>query len=220
MKARPILFSPPMVRALLDGRKTQTRRPIKPQSLIGNDGSLDVSGMTPSMVRKVNHDLPEHFGAKYFCPFGKVGDLLWVRETFWNYGAFDSYYGFIRSKRVAYCASDSEPIDGLTLYREWRKTPSIHMPRWASRLTLRITDIRVERVAQIADNDAVSEGLQRGYEGFHVEDGKFFNVRPAFAFRNLWDSINEKLGFGWNANPWVWVLDFEVIHKNVDEVIE
>lgn len=206
-----------MVRALLDGCKTMTRRLVKPQpphwewNLHKND--------------RLNIKWPGGGWAR--CPYGQPGDLLWVRETF---KAFNKdrvhfkadYAGTTRKENTKH---------GLS----WK--PSIHMPRWASRLTLKITDVRVERVQDITDEDAKSEGAK--FYG-HIDIDKFHKEgfrdpprwslvtpnttaqclsTPKWAFANLWNSINEKRGLGWDANPWVWVVEFEVIKQNVDEYI-
>ena len=218
MNARPILFNADMVRALLDGSKGQTRRPINlnrlPVDFIGGKGD-DVNNPENWGYEDPNGEWallkcqnPES-GYSYQIPslFGQIGDLLYVRETFWNYGGHDSHHGFCRSKKVAYCATDDEPKDGLTLYKEWRKTPSIHMPRWASRLTLKITDIRVERVQHITQNDAVAEGWPGCIPNI---------ISPNSWYADLWNSLYNN----WNDNPWVWVVEFEVIKQNVDSLEE
>lgn len=175
MADRPILFSAPMVKALLDGRKTQTRRILKPQP-IGFDW----------------YDLK--------CkPRFKVGDRLWVRET-WNnaIGSSDEPY---------FKATVAEDTDWTAEERAnlvWR--PSIFMPRWASRLTLTVTDVRVERLQDISEEDAIAEGVPAGLEHIHGPGG----------YRDIWETIN---GAGsWAANPWVVAITFDVLNQNIDEV--
>lgn len=180
-KASPILFSGPMIRALLDGTKTQTRRVCKVESL--------QNGMITPRAGYSPRSPESHAG---YCPYGQPGDLLWVRET-WGLWANDGL-----PQPVFYRADYPAPDD--TVLPKWR--PSIHMPRWASRLTLRITDVRVERVQDITLADACDEGCELPEQ-----------------FLPLWDSINAKCGFGWDANPWVWALTFEVIQANVDDVL-
>ena len=180
MKERPILFSGPMVRAILDGRKTMTRRVMKPQP----------------------EDYPYHHGLAVYrvakkCTYGVPGDLLWVRET-WASDVDGCPAG------LSYRADHLDPRgDGPANPMRWR--PSIFMPRWASRLTLRITSIRVERVQDITEADARAEG-------FKDVAGKYARGDEArIWFAELWDDINAKRGFGWDANPWVWVVGFEQV---------
>lgn len=176
MSEHPILFSGPMVRAILAGQKTMTRRVVNGEAL---------KWLTPDTF-------PPAFVADWngLCPYGVPGDLLWVRE------AFMPRPGFERVSRPHYRADDDRP--------EWRGLwkPSIHMPRWASRITLRVTDVRVERVQEITEGDAVREGVQA-----IPEAPASLTDRTAFA--SLWDSLNAKRGHGWDVNPWVWVVSFE-----------
>lgn len=187
MKVRPILFSGSMVRALLDGSKAQTRRPVKPQPPAYIDS--DMPGLRSLKQRP--------------CPHGQPGDLLYVRETWSAYGAFAAY----GTGRVSYRADEDQQPQGLP----WK--PSIHMPRWASRLTLRITDVRVERLNEISEADAEAEGAE---PILVPPDGG--SDPHAQGFCELWNSINGPEA--WDKNPWVWVVCFEVIHANVDQVIE
>lgn len=188
MKLRPILFSTAMVRALLDGRKTQTRRVI-----VEPDSYGCLTGDCP-------HDHKDECAESMrgFCPYGVPGDLLWVRETF-------AYW----SKTTAAYRSGGPCSDGEVrqFYTPTRWRPAIHMPRWASRLTLRLTDVRVQRVQEITEDDAIAEGIPRAYPIAKVE------------FQDLWDDINAERGYPWPSNPWVWALSFEVIKQNVDAYI-
>jgi hypothetical protein len=206
MIARPILMSAPMIRALLEGRKTQTRRIAKHPSryaqieFLGGGGKdspdwndpqcwgyADEDGIYYTLTGKPGDDICP-------CPFGRAGGLLWVREAHavWDDG-------------VVYRASNPE-CDGIT-----RWVPSIHMPRWASRLTLELTDVRVERLQDISEADAVKEGFAEG------KPVKYFETATD-QFRRLWESIN---GEGsWHENPWVWVLAFKVHKCNVDALME
>jgi len=234
---RPILFSAAMVRALLDGRKGQTRRIVKPQpshivTMVGADDrptgeyGLVLDAECPRVIQQFTR-----------CPYGVPGDRLWVRE----------------SGKIARDAYDVDPALGKDLWRDvgWvhaadgalvqRETlstalaplsqwigdcaligrPSIHMPRWASRLTLTITDVRVERLQDISEADARAEGITAYPDGFHWEP----NPEPSFcrligrtaklAFLGLWEEINGRESV--DANPWVWVLSFDVERRNVDE---
>lgn len=197
MKARPILFNAYMVRALLDGRKTQTRRVMKPQP-----ESLAATGDLSRAINKMRLSYIKHNK----CPYGQPGDLLWVRETW----ASTEQVG--EDATIVFRATDPDWAD----FKGWKWKPSIFMFRKSSRLTLKITDVRVERVKNISNDSAIAEGIQPGYEGWHVSEGSFFNAEsPRQSYRLLWDSINDS----WDYNPWVWVVEFEVIHKNIDEVL-
>jgi hypothetical protein len=194
MKERPILFSGPMVRAILDGRKTMTRRVVRLSAgeiaHEGGDGSLHAVANTTGgcCVERVIQ-----------CPYGVPGDLLWVRETW----ATTEQAGVHPSDaEILYRATDPDWVtwDG------WRWRPSIFMPRWASRLKLRITSVSVERVQEITEEDAMREGVNA--ESVSTQPG-IYSYRAPFAA--LWDDINAKRGFGWDANPWVWVVGFEQV---------
>jgi hypothetical protein len=180
---RPILFSGAMVRAILDGRKTQTRRIVKPQpEYAQRDGRL-------LRLEEINPDLWPTATARLLpsCPYGAPGDRLWVRETWRRAQDGVLYYRA--------CTGD-DSFDG----NAWK--PSIHMPRAYSRITLEITSVRVERVQDIGPGDAYAEGISEVYPEHAV-----------FAFRRLWDSINAERGYGWDANPWVWVVDFQRVEE-------
>jgi hypothetical protein len=209
IRERPILFSGPMVRAILGGRKTQTRRVI--------------TEINPAYVER--HKADDHWGAE--CRHGNVGDRLWVRESYryfhesgWHDGDLEDYLvdqeharpeadlrvGMRRDnergglvERVTYLHETTAIEDDHNL-RHYRRRPSIHMPRWASRLTLDITGVRVERVQDISEADAIAEGCFDEKE----HDGSL----PSEVFRALWDSLNAPRGYSWTANPWVWVVEF------------
>lgn len=230
MKARPIIFSAAMVQALLAGRKTQTRRVIKnPINKIhwGGEPKKLFADWALSYLKTFN----EETGTVYFevqsevddtttcstkCPFGGVGDLLWVREVW-------------RVEKALDCDKPSEiephmPVDyaadGTEQNRHWNwmhpafagkwRTP-LFMPRWASRLTLEITGVRVERVQDISEADAIAEGC-RGYRmdtGLEWADMERW-VEPEEEYAQLWDSLHGKdPAHAWAANPWVWVLEFK-----------
>ena len=182
MKEHPILFNGEMVRRLLDGRKTQTRRVIKPQpeeQLLFAESCGFSAWVSPSL------NLDE--GAMRCCPYGVPGDRLWVRETW-----FQGYATVYRADYPGDQAGPSgDPAD------KWR--PSIHMPRWASRITLEVTGVRVERVQDISIGDAYAEG---------ISDGNWLS--PVEKFILLWDGIYAKRGYSWESNAWVWVVEFEV----------
>lgn len=190
MKERPILFKDEMIRAILEGRKTQTRRVVKlPKNHVWGSFSVD----------------------KLRCPYGKPGDRLWVRET-WRHidgGVMCDAAGGVID------AFEPETIyraDRKNLNRRWK--PSIHMPRWASRIMLEITGVRVERLRDISYQDAQAEGVQTETADpwfYHISTERnvydFAADEPQGSFRKLWESIN---GAGsWNKNPWVWVVEFK-----------
>lgn len=194
---RPILFKSEMVQAILAGRKTQTRRIVKQKSFKGEGVH-------------VNN-----------CPYGQIGDQLWVRETFtqgYDMTLLEGEGDDMNAVSIIYKA------DGKELYRECPEEiaenwgdwscdgegdpvfkPSIHMPRWASRILLEITDIRVERLNDISEADAKAEGCCYG-KGGGVPD---LAVSPEDHFPTLWESINGT--DSWAANPWVWVVEFKVV---------
>lgn len=214
MKERPILMSAPMVRALLAGTKTQTRRVVKPQP-------VDYPAMKPESrggrkwVFMAQSDKPGYAFATsdVNCPYGHPGDRLWVRET-WSADphiddswASTEWNGCGRKVREIpdrfhhprFCNYAAD-----WLHEQIRWTPSIRMPRWASRITLEIVAVRVERLHDISEGDLAAEGIQEIIDAGVDHDGY-----PRDAYRSLWESIN---GPGsWAANPWVWVLEFRRI---------
>jgi hypothetical protein len=264
-RERPILFSGEMVRALLDGRKTQTRRVVKGvmrvrlwQSVCGDGPFANVVARAGTYLAYANDhgavsvtaDNGELLGVKpgefeWCCPYGVLGDRLWVRETHivgWPCDAGDLQQfdedGNERPRHVWYRATPT-PAGGYTsqlgaFIDHWADDdgnlveripwkPSIHMPRWASRITLEITEVRVQRVQEISFEDAIAEGVQRDIIpacGDHPNLECWVNgpppahahVIPEAAFRELWDSINAKRGFGWEVNPWVWAITFKTVN--------
>jgi len=209
MKERPILFSAPMVRALLAGTKTQTRRVVKmkPHHQIEE---RDDGTPWPWM-----HDGERNADSWLACPYGQPGDRLWVRETWqgpllqefeidadpdWHYASHLHQY-----QNPEHCeyAADGGPKPEYTdaddvMRQGWR--PSIHMPRWASRITLEVTGVRVERLQGISEADAIAEGVRNS---LHLPGGRFAREN----FEHLWWTIN---GDGsWESNPWVWVIEFK-----------
>jgi hypothetical protein len=249
MKERPIIFSGPMVRAILDGRKTQTRRVVKQAFGQCGDGMGPVARVcepcTESGFRAVYTDdmdpgwkplrLPGRHG--FPCPYGVPGDRLWVRETWapgWTYGGA-CHCVFYRSDGSGWIGDSDHPVTavsrgefGLTeggpscsapSRTKWR--PSIHMPRWASRITLEVTDVRVERVRSISASDALAEGSYLGKcpclsdrpprDYFDAAFQQHWCHVHGDEFTRLWDSINASRGYGWNTNPWVWAVEFRVL---------
>lgn len=230
MKERPILFSGEMVRAILDGRKTQTRRTMNPQpehaQLYEYKGKEIYDGENRRWCWK-NHvgvdsweDITGQLGSE--CTYGQPGDRLWVRETFgctiWDGPGIKNGRKPQHGDPILYRADPASaaqwgaglPSQGGFLWR-----PSIFMPRWASRITLEVTEVRVERVQEISPEDVLAEGIKRGTDGSWLGplDGfpDFPYAHAHEAFSALWDSINAKRDggkFAWEANPYVWRLSF------------
>lgn len=192
IRERPILFSAPMARAILEGRKTQTRRVFK-RAIDGDEVAGSVhpaaeSGWIAWFPGNVSAEkTKELYRIGIPCPHGLPGDKLWVRETHW----------INKEEHIVAYRADGEMPDHMD--EPWR--PSIFMPRWASRLTLEITDIRVERLQDISEEDAKAEGVGLS------------NIMSSYQrdFQFLWNSINAKRGFGWDVNPWVWAVSFRRI---------
>lgn len=237
MKERPMIFNAEMVRAILDGRKTQTRRIMKNQPVL-NGNLYEVFGAAWSKGVTSVPAVPGH-SLSTRCPFGEVGDRIWVRETFQGplipEDELSEFLGANPDKfeSPAYCeyAADGGPrpeyVDADDNTRHgWR--PAIHMPRWASRITLEITGVRVERLNDISHDDAGREGIHtevwdqtvvaRNYAAedeffqfwsesmpHYVEMNELFRV----SFHSLWQSIYGEES--WQANPWVWVIEFKRI---------
>jgi len=216
MSERPILFSSPMVRAILDGRKTQTRRIVKPQPMLSD--TLVYYNELLGEWRWINERIDE--GGALRCPYGGVGDVLWVREAFHTSPHFGCLY------RADY--DDGALLPKVAAHGGWK--PSIYMPRSLSCIDLEITGIRVERLQGISREDAIAEGIepthidslgrqqwrvyphQDGTPGEEVAAyvGRPTTSRPIDSYKSLWLSIN---GPGsWDANPWVWVIEFKVMN--------
>lgn len=216
MKERPILFSAPMVRAILEGRKTQTRRVIKCNLHEFQLWIANQSGKNPNI--------------KNVCPYGEIGDQLWVRETFCLENTYE-YHGEIHPpndrpyKHVIPLHYEEEEYFLIPHYKadgecdilfddghgdlknKWK--PSIHMPRWAGRINLLIKNIRIERLQDISEQDALSEGVKDPLIGteFASPYGADYHAGPCTWFAILWNKINGSNA--WAANPWVWVIEFE-----------
>ncbi len=213
MKERGILFSAPMVRSLLDGSKRQTRRICKPAATL----TEVVAVQDPSeRGQRPPYYTPGWFGdtdgeVQFFSPYGQPGERLWVRET--HRPIFGQTCGLIA---VDYRADPREKWerlgDQIDAPTKW--IPSIHMRREYSRILLEITGVRVERLQDISDADAVAEGIRRigeGFERWHPDpaDTEYTGTTkdPVLGYRGLWEFIN---GAGsWDANPWVWVVTFK-----------
>ncbi len=242
MKERPILFSGPMVRAILEGRKTQTRRVVKPQPPFGCEYGIngaeshalcskigDVACWVPPTGKSVDNRL--------LCPYGQPGDRLWVKETFWiddfNFypkGRLPKTWPPELDENALIYAADGSCCqqlgececegNGATL------RPSIFMPRWASRITLEIVRVRVERLQEISEDDAKAEGIESHpppeerygwkYYGKELERLNQWTLNPRWSYESLWESINGK--GSWDANPWVWVVEFRRINTDGKEL--
>ena len=210
MKERPIIFNGEMVRAILAGRKTQTRRVI--------------NGAEPGFVFKAFNrvrayfDYDSGYGSKMWhfdkkCPYGQPGDRLWVREAaqYKRYGGLWEAFDHAEAQ-VTYVADKISEFYMLVkddkINFQSAKRPSIHMPRWASRISLDVTSVRVERVQDISEGDAQAEGVSKDCPIGHIPT---YEAAPyTYAFSQLWESINAKRGFGWDVNPWVWVVEFKI----------
>ena len=200
MKEHPIIFNESMVRAVLDGRKTQTRRVIAtpPYEVWDHGGSIRVT-----RPRKFSDEYCRLHPAD--CPYGESGDVLWVRETWSDYNDLLFYKASYQGNSI----------------KKWK--PSIHMPRSAARIFLEVKRIRVGQLQDISEKDAESEGVI--FEGYSSVFGESINSEfwstgiqdlpfsrtPKKSFENLWNHINAKNGYPWDSNPWVWVIDFEKV---------
>jgi hypothetical protein len=200
MKEHPILFSAPMVRALLDGSKTQTRRVVKPQPEAEHGGEpyWFVGGYRAWRARGCTDSIRSGSHNEIACPYGKPADRLWVRETHMDLGACYLYRADAAAEQERAIVAPRQP---------WR--PAIHMPRAASRITLEITGVRVERLQDISPEDCWAEGIQEMRDAGDENGELRGSVRQDY--QALWESIN---GPGsWDANPWVWVVEFKRLEQ-------
>jgi len=222
MREHPLLMKGPLVRATLEGRKTQTRRPVKPwlgrnpplwSRLLNQDGKPDFDWGELLYYGQDEDSLRHGFGfddsghgdtendAWLASPMGQADDRLWVRET-WAAAMYDA-------KSPADCLYRADDNRGVEDIAEVKWTPSIHMPRWACRLVLPLVSVRVERVQDITEEGAKAEGLRRTENGW-TDGASGYDVTSArMAFQELWASIYGEAS--WDANPWVWVAEWEDI---------
>lgn len=216
-RERPILFNREMVRAVLDGRKTQTRRIMNPQPEFEqgyeapHEHEIGIFWKDEESLDSIEHLIS-------LCPYGKPGDELWVRETWQTWCEFDhlSPGKLPEDADIQYPATCDHWVS--------KERPSIHMPRWASRIQLKITNVRVERLLDISEQDALAEGIARstrrvlgGHETIYkdyVDVGHYFHS-PKKSFESLWVSINGP--DSWDSNPYLWVIQFEKIEKSLSE---
>ncbi len=228
MKETGIIMSGNHPKLVIDGLKTKTRRTQGLEVLnIHNDPNdwvyLYPKPSSPNHYFRFDNNL-EPIQIK--CPYGQVGDRLWVRETHYRWGHWVRngitetgrqkwvFWADGNGKGVCYLDNPPAliPVDRTVI--GWNKRPSIHMPRWASRITLEITEVRVERVQDIiqSDRDMVAEGIPLiTYDNNRTDWGEM-----SMKFLDLWDSLNAKRGYGWEVNPWVWVINFKVVENGED----
>ena len=198
MKERPIIFSTPMVQAILDGRKTQTRRVVKQKLSSPTAHQIELE---QGFIRDRGQNLKP-----IKCPYGKPGDRLWVRETFcvWSYDNNDVWY---KASPISSQGWHNETLKNNG--KKWK--PSIHMPKKYARIWLEIVGVRVERVQDISDVDAMAEGVKSNICLASLEEPDYREeIGYRYAFSVLWDSINgKKEGCSWADNPWVWIVEFK-----------
>lgn len=222
MQERPIVFNADMIRAILEGRKTQTRRPlIKARDEAGTWAGAVLpaaeSGWIawwPGTEPGLSEFTKRAYRVGFPCPYGQTGDRLWVRETWAPCG--DGGAVWYRAGVPAYRAGRWDgrswepfsPIYGLPIPRDIRWKPAIHMPRWASRLTLEVTDVRVQRLQEITDEAAAAEGVT-AWRDTHPNHATTYVPE----FRLTWDAIYAKRCLDWDAAPWVWAITF----RRIDE---
>jgi hypothetical protein len=236
MKERPILFSAPMVRAILDGTKTQTRRVAPINDLTIKPQGDDIVTWAVSFSKTVKGVFASYSGGKFtdeqarriiasqFCPYGQPGDRLWVRETWMDLrgtGVEHRPTPASALQRYAYAADTPRGSYGDEARKEyglkWR--PSIHMPRAVSRINLEVTGVRVERLQDISEADALAEGIEHdqdisrgniiGWRDYLDRGGKCGTAKGSY--QSLWAAINGQSS--WDANPWVWVVEFKATNQ-------
>ena len=234
MAIKPILFNTEMVRAILDGRKTCTRRSVSSRQFLGmlpdkcKNAAPDEFLKGTRMMFKPYCDMTdaELIMTAYKAPYKyEPGDILYVRETVWQkIGYYLDIDGETKPSwynEFKYVASDEKPETGWNY--SWAKRPSIHMPKEAARIWLKVTDVKVERLQEITEDGAKAEGAKQCYEQINTienkpvtylaEDYKGYYV---LGFKSVWNSTIKKADidrYGWNANPWVWVIEFERCEK-------
>lgn len=193
MKERPILFNGQMVRAILEGRKTQTRRVVKARGWKGP--KVDPLLSACSLMHLTGESVQSQMARK--CPIGQPGDKLWVREA-WEPHSMG---------KCLYRADGEDQVNSIgSTWHKWK--PSIHMSRQASRIDLLVKTVRAENLQSISEADAWKEGIRATTQSVSRYVGEGVDL-----FVGLWDSINRDRGFGWDTNPWVWVVEFEMLSK-------
>lgn len=214
VKDTPLLFTAPLVRAILDGRKTQTRRLFKLPSWAEWDTGPGRGEATGDILPKDPKNRGWYHIEELVSPYGSDGDRIWVRETCRAHELNSGLDGVLYPADDKFIPIDDtqESVDRWIVLNSYRgqkgaKVPAIHMPRWASRITLEITDVRVQRLQEISEADAEAEGIDFLRSVPDVDE----TLDARGLFRCLWDGINEVSGNGWEANPWVWALTFRHI---------
>jgi len=217
MKERPIIMGAESVRAILEGRKTQTRRVIDPHKY--NIGGWDMPRTKEDM--EAGYPFAENADGDFvsvvdWCPYGRVGERLYVKERFayWIGREAVAYSDMCHKSIEDIEWEDEVNISNIAEGGKW-KSP-MYMPRWASRITLEITDIRVERVQDITEEDAKAEGCddtpyEQPWDGPGTWEGVKFGWITRARYRTLWNSLNAKRGYSWEKNPWVWAITFKVV---------
>lgn len=231
MRDRPILFSAPTVRALLGGRKTQTRRVVDVDKYAKHLSGYRCTGRLFEYERQKGHEKhglefvdkkrglwdgesnPNGRSAWYIPVRFRIGDRLWVREAWRTWASVDHLQprDLSRVETIEYLAT-GETDNGLTMSLPGRLRPSIHMPRWASRLTLKVTDVRVQRLQEISEWDVSSEGV----EWFTLDDPKKLRCNYRDAFLSLWNTLHDPEA--WDQNPWAVAVSFDVQRENIDQL--
>lgn len=224
MAEKPIIFSGAMVNAILNGEKTQTRRVIKPQP------EFELFTEDDFIAYTIAHG--DNYGHYERVANYRVGDSLWVRERH----TFIADHFAIRAgvayadRYVSWLDDDTSKLNGKTVFNvmspdAWKWRPSIFMPRWASRITLRVTNVRAERLQAISKEDCCAEGIESlelydNYCSIASSIGDLGEPPVKRAFVDLWNQINEKRGYGWDSNPWVWVYTFEKVDNHTPTMVQ
>lgn len=219
MKERPILFSPAMVQAMLEGKKSQTRRIITLREF----KSSDTPGYdwTFRDHRCLWHDYKADRFVREKCPYGTVGDRLWVRESGWIDDE-KRFFAYHSTPTLSRCADDPRGVfievapEEVSSWSKddyekggWKRCPSIHMPRWASRITIEVIEARVQRLQDISDEDILAEGIPENPEGVFPQSIGWLTSWRKSQFQKLWDSLSgKKPGCAWKENPFVWAVSF------------
>lgn len=203
MNFKPILFSTLMVQAILEGRKTMTRRVVKLADGSNPDEDCISYHLDNSFDKVMDFSKTYPYWKELKCPFGEIGTILWVRETFAN-----------SLNRGEFCYK-ADTDNSIYLDKNWKWKPSLFMPKSACRIFLKITDIKVERLQEISEDDAIKEGVLsngKGYYKAYFDSAIHAWIDKAYlSFISLWKSINGEQS--WNDNPFVWVISFEKTEK-------
>lgn len=206
MSTKPILFNTEMVRANLDGRKSCTRRLVK--GFVPDDAIWGYTAFTPKGYISCRGTFADGYGEKFFKLPYQIGDILYVRET-WSKGLERYIY------RADYSDTEKFYRNGKEIEIKWK--PSIHMPKEAARIWLKVTDVRVERLQEITEAGAEAEGAVNNIGMIHAPDNEYDHIHTAKEhFIEIWNSTIKKSDidrYGWDANPYVWVIEFERCEK-------